>query len=140
MPVIVHIAASPTSATPFLENKVHDLKLALRESGIIVLEWLSDDVPVDVLYERDLGNVHASTLLVALVDEQSIGVGLEIAEAMRTEKPILCLHGRNVQAPLLLRSATAHNKRMRIAAYESIAEAAALVRTFIGSSRSMIPA
>lgn len=44
------------------------------------------------IYQRDIGWLNESDVVVAEVTTPSLGVGYEIAMAERDEKPILCLH------------------------------------------------
>lgn len=63
------------------------------EPDIEVLEFIGLDkgTATDV-YRHDFAQVQACDAMLAFCDEPSIGLGMEIREAIHCKKPILCLH------------------------------------------------
>jgi nucleoside 2-deoxyribosyltransferase len=87
-------------------NRVSIFKQRLREAGsALILEWVASDAGGTNVYERDLSLVRSAHMLVAILDEPSTGLGLEIGEAMREHKPILCMHRRDITPSKLLEAA-----------------------------------
>jgi hypothetical protein len=62
-----------------------------REMEVLEFIGLNRGTPKDV-FDNDLGHVRACDAMIAFVDEPSIGLGMEIMEAIHHEKPLLCLH------------------------------------------------
>lgn len=89
----VYVGCGLTHATDEFVASVLQFKEQLaKEAGCSVLEFLglTAGTAADV-YLQDLGNVEKSDVMIALVDEVSIGVGMEIQHAIAIKKPLLCL-------------------------------------------------
>ncbi len=103
---------------------------ALREHGEVLTEFVGDPsvsrmgesaLSAEAIYARDIALVDRSDVVVADVTVPSFGVGVEIAHAGHTGKPVLALHqpqeGRRLSAML------AGDPNVTVAAYQSLAEA-----------------
>src|SRR4051812_28919326 len=106
--LIVYVGCSVTNGSKDLESFIDEFKKGLRmATSALVLEWIgnSPDRTINDLYTSDFNNVRHSDAIIAIVDEPSIGLGMEIQEAIVLKRPILCLyrHGRVVSR--LLKSA-----------------------------------
>jgi hypothetical protein len=64
-----------------------------RDYNVEILDFLGLETGTpEEVYDHDLGNVRKCTAMIVFIDWGSIGLGMEIQEAIRLEKPILCLH------------------------------------------------
>lgn len=73
----------------------------LQEYGKVLTEHIADPMIIhkeeesqtdDEIYDQDINWLRESDLVIAEVTTPSIGVGYEIAYAVRMKKPILCLY------------------------------------------------
>jgi len=133
---IVYIAAAYTHGSPWLRDTVEEYRKALREqTNMLVLEWLST-LPTNAadLYVQGMGNVHLCGVMVVFIDEPSIGVGIEIREAMISSKPILCLHRPQSRVSRLLASVADIQKwKISIESYRTINEAVQRTVAFVNT-------
>jgi nucleoside 2-deoxyribosyltransferase len=86
-------------------------------------------VEPEEVYTRDVAWIDASDALVAEVTTPSHGAGYEIAYALHTGKPVLCVHRSGVSVSKMLTGNTHTNITIR--AYQSDAEAAQIVIDFL---------
>lgn len=57
------------------------------------------------VYEHDLQQVSNADAVIALIDEPSLGVGIELAHAVAHNKPLLALHHTEVSVTRMVRGA-----------------------------------
>jgi len=130
---VIYIASSVTHASESHRKFVRDLKQELRlQTQAVVLEWV-DKEPVEKLegfFERDMKNISMSTHVVALVDMPSIGLGMEIKEALLKKKPLLCLAKERAEISRLLLAAQL-TYAFKIEHYSALQEAVERVKRFI---------
>jgi 2'-deoxynucleoside 5'-phosphate N-hydrolase len=78
--------------------------------------------------ERDLDNVTAADVLVAYVGEPSLGVGAEVAIALRAGKPVLVVAEADRRVSrFLLGLAELHPSQAQVCRYRTVDEAAAWI-------------
>jgi len=133
-PTIVYVGSATTHASRSLIQYVSNFKQRLRENThALVLEWVETvDGTRPEMFERDLDNIRMCHVLIALIDEPSIGLGMEIAEAIRHRKAVLCLHKKGVMPSRLLQAAYRAGFA-EIRSYERPSEALEIAREFINS-------
>ncbi len=92
-------------------------------------EVMAEEATVDpkVVYERDIAWVDAATVMVAEVSTPSHGVGYEIAYALMTGKPVLCLARESVKVSKMITG----NPKLTFARYESVDEAVRETERFL---------
>ncbi len=95
---LVYVGCALTNAPQSFRDTVAAFKMALAadrdpEREFEILEFIGlEKGTAQQVYDHDLGNVEKCHVMIAFVDEPSIGLGMELATAIRLEKPILCLH------------------------------------------------
>ena len=113
--------------TAALASDGHEVPTAhLAESSVMSLEAVVEPRQV---YERDVAWIQAARALVAEVSVPSHGVGYEIAFALHSGKPVLCLfqEGRRLSKMI---SGNPH-PRLRVRAYRDGSEAVRFMRAFL---------
>lgn len=135
---VIYVAAPFTDASPRLTDFLADFKSRLRlGSSAIVLEWTGKEAgeALGAFYRRDMENVHMCSVMIAIVDEPSIGLGMEICEAIHLHKPVLCLH-RSASKLSRLVSAAVATGDVAIEQYRDVADAAHIASQFIEQHRA----
>lgn len=129
---IVYVAGALTNATQAYKRNVQHFKELLRErTNSIVLRWVGEDAEIDPeFFSRDLGNVNMCDVLIALVDQPSIGIGIELSHAISMRKLVLCLHHTNSPVSRMVRAAVAA-KHAELSAYVDLQDAADIAADFI---------
>lgn len=138
---IVYVAASVTHAPDSLEDFVANFKKELRTAtSAIVIDWVGKNSPVQVeqFYKRNLNNVRESDVMIALVDEPSIGLGMEIQEAIAMGKPLICLHHEDRTISRLLVHAS-DSLNIPIHKYRDLNQAVEIASNFIHERASRKP-
>ncbi|MDO8591902.1 MAG: hypothetical protein Q7R60_03215 [bacterium] len=100
----LYIGCALTEAPQDFKNAVEQLKKGLRAEGYEVFDFvgLIAGTPVDV-FNWDIGHcVKDCEALIAICDYPSIGLGYELAEAVRLKKPILALAHRDSRVTRLV--------------------------------------
>ena len=136
MKQVVYVAAGLTNASDEFSDFARTFKRNLRQStAALVIEWIGRESPIELddFFQRNLNNVRMCDSMIALVDEPSIGVGIEIREAMLLQKPLLCLHQENQVISRLLASA-GRASEMTIRSYKNIYDAVDIAAHFISTS------
>lgn len=136
---IVYVASGVTNAPDSFRDFVQDFKQKLRATtSALVLEWIERDSPavVDDFFRRDLNNVSLCDVMIALVDEPSIGLGMEIEKAIVEKKRILCLHNEKNKVLSRLLMSAQDSVGLPISSYDSLDEAVRIVSVFITQTRS----
>jgi nucleoside 2-deoxyribosyltransferase len=113
--------------TAALVSDGHEVPTAhLAESTVVALEAVVEPRQV---YERDVIWIQAARALVAEVSVPSHGVGYEIAFALHSGKPVLCLFqaGRKLSKMI---SGNPH-PQLQVRAYRDTTEAVRLMRDFL---------
>lgn len=103
----VYVGCGLTHAPEEFRNFVEDLKKAIAQDGVREVGdflGLVNGTPADV-YQHDLGHVATCDKMVAIVDEPSIGLGMEISNAIALEKPLLCLAHEGAAVTRMIRGA-----------------------------------
>src|SRR3989344_7627113 len=127
---IVYVSSSVTNASDKYRLFIQEFKKELRlKTPALVLEWQDKDAPItEGFFKRNLRNVEMCTVMIAFVDGPSIGVGLEIAEALTCKKPLLCLHKEDAVVSRLLLAAPSG---FPIKNYKTLDEAVDIASKFI---------
>jgi hypothetical protein len=129
---MVYVGCALTLAPQAFRDFVSDFKKRLASDyDVDVLEFvgLENGTPQEV-YDHDLGNVRKCGIIFAFVEEASIGLGMELSEAIRMEKPILCLHRTGTRITRMLMGA-AEKKLMGLIEYRDMDDALGLVSQYI---------
>ncbi|MEI8339078.1 MAG: nucleoside 2-deoxyribosyltransferase [bacterium] len=79
------------------------------------------DLTETEIYNRDVGMINSSDLVVAEVTTPSIGVGYEIAYAEAKEKKIICLY-RNVEGKKKISAMISGDKNLMVKEYQQVEE------------------
>lgn len=130
---IVYVAAGVTHAPETLEDFVIEFKKRLRlATPAIVIDWVGKDSPVQLsqFYQRNINNVRESDVMIAIVDEPSIGLGMEIHDAISLAKPLICLHREDKPVSRLLVHAS-EALHIPLHAYRDMNHAVELAANFI---------
>jgi|SRR6185312_12230706 len=139
---IVYVAGAVTHASEPFRDFVHSFKQNLRtSSSALVLEWIERDSPaiVEDFFRRDLNNVSLCDVMIALVDEPSIGLGMELEKAIIEKKRLLCLMKRGQAVSRLLMSAH-ESLEMPLRTYNSLQEAVDIACDFISEEKEIASA
>jgi|GEM_PF-5393417 len=130
---IVYVGAATTNASVAFKSRVGLLKQKLRDAGnAIILEWDASSQPhlEQPLYERDIANIRGAHIFIAVLGEPSLGLGMEIAEAMRERKAVLALYPRGDSPSRLLQSA-AQSGYVELRPYGNLDDALSIACEFI---------
>ena len=98
----------------------------LAGSDVIALEAVASPGAV---YERDMVWISACDALVAEVSTPSHGVGYEIAYALSTAKPVLCIYQAGQPVSKML-TGNSH-LRIQVNSYQNMSDAISIVRSFL---------
>ncbi len=93
----LYVGCSLARADEEFRQNVENLKDQIRKNGYEVFDFvgLVKGTPRDV-YEWDMGHcVKDCDVFLAICDEPSIGLGMEIGEAIRLGKPVLGVANKN---------------------------------------------
>ncbi len=110
----------------------------LQERGPVLTEHIGDpelgqsgdDGPSDAaIYDRDMAWLDTADLVVAEVSIPSLGVGYEIGRAELLGKPVICLFRPGPER--WLSAMISGNPRLKVARYNTVAEALVLAGEFI---------
>ena len=132
---IVYVSSSVTHADAEYRAFIKNFKEELRQvAPALVIEWLDKDAPVlpDDFFKRNINNVLSCDAMIAITNEPSIGVGMEIQEAINNDKPLLCLHESGRTLSRLLKSAKLAGK-IKLEMYHDMDHAVVLATDFIAS-------
>jgi nucleoside 2-deoxyribosyltransferase len=108
----------------------------LKNYGEVLTEHIGDsemtsdgeDLPDDFIYERDMGWLRSSDVIVAEVSTPSLGVGYEIASALNLNKKIICLYREG--APKRVSSMLTGNKNLLVKNYKTTQDLPEILREF----------
>lgn len=132
----VYVGCALTTAPQSFRDTVAAFKIALaavrdskREFEILEFVGLENGTAQEV-YDHDLGNVEQCHVMIAFVEEPSIGLGIELATAIRLEKPILCLHRPESRVTRMLFGAR-DKHLLAIMPYDGIDDAVSIAWGFI---------
>ena len=103
-PIQIYVGCALTNAPQTFRDFVAMFKRTLSEHlDVHVLEFLglTGGTSTDV-YHMDIGNVDKCDVFIAIVDEPSLGLGMEIMRAIMQGKQILCLHHKDTTITRLL--------------------------------------
>jgi len=90
-----------------------------------------DGLTDEQIFNRDIGWVKESDVIVAEVTTPSLGVGLELGKADEWGKPVLCLYRK--QDGKRLSAMVAGDKKLTVRVYSSPQEAKRIIDLFFGS-------
>ncbi len=93
-----------------------------------VLHWEKKNPP-SLVYERDIGWVRESEVMIAEVSTPSMGVGYEIATALHLGKPVLCLYRQDSTVSKMILGNTEPN--IGVKAYNTPEELLSLIDGFL---------
>jgi len=132
---IIYVSSSVTNAPKPYRDFIKKFKQELRTAtASLVIEWLDQDAPMlpHDFFRKNLNNVLNSDAMIAIANEPSIGVGMEIQEAIRNQKPLLCLYeqGRTISRLLM---AAKEAGEVRLETYQDMNHAIELASDFINS-------
>ena len=138
---IVYVGAALTNASSTLRQAIPAFKQLLRDrTDSIVLRWVGTDIAIgEGFYQRDLGNVQMCDVMIAIVDEPSIGLGMELGQAISEGKPTLCLYNETSKISRMVEAA-AKDGLVKLAAYKNIYDAADIAADFIKKGVSAVNA
>jgi nucleoside 2-deoxyribosyltransferase len=133
---IIYVASATTSATEEYRAFIQAFKQELRgKTDALILEWLDKaEPPLEEFFKRDLKNVNMCHVMIAFVDRPSVGVGLEIAEALKQGKPLLCLAEEGAKVSRLLMAAS-ENYVFPVETYKDLSGAATVATKFIAERK-----
>jgi len=130
---IIYVGAALTNASGGMREFVPAFKQQLRNrtTDSIVLRWVGMDTEVtEGFYARDLGNVDMCDVMIAIVDEPSIGLGMELARAISENKPILCLAREGNKVSRMVQAAAIEGL-LELSTYRDLNDAAETAAGFI---------
>jgi nucleoside 2-deoxyribosyltransferase len=131
--VKLYIGCSLAHASTQLKQFVPEFKKRLRIEGHEVLEFVGEISGTEAeVYQRDLAQVRASDALIAFVDEPSIGLGMELSEAILLKKPILCLQTEGRYLSRMVRGARDLGL-LKLEVFKTSDDAIAMARRFLQS-------
>lgn len=119
-------------------GRYNELIKILQSHGRVITEHVGDDNQIsrdDVnltdreIHDRDMDWLRNADIMVAEVSVPSLGVGYEIANAIRFGKPLLCLYYKNAEH--LLSAMISGCDELEVAMYDSIGQAGEIVEEFI---------
>lgn len=125
----LYVGCSLTQAPESFKASVEQFKTGLRENGYEVFDFvgLVNGSEEDV-YNWDIGHcVQDCDALVAVCDEPSIGLGWEMAVAVKLGKPVLALAHHEAKVTRLVLGAAAVEGNLDFVRYEDLQEALPLV-------------
>jgi nucleoside 2-deoxyribosyltransferase len=125
----LYVGCSLTQASEPFKESVERFKAALRENGYEVFDFvgLVNGTEEDV-YNWDIGHcVKDCDALIAICDEPSIGLGWEMATAVRLGKPVLALAHQTAKVTRLVLGAAVAESNLEFVRYEDLNEAVSLV-------------
>lgn len=128
----VYVGCGLTSAPEDFKRFVASFKQALRtELGLEVFEFLGtlEGTPTDV-YVTDLRNVEDCDAFIAIVDEPSTGLGMELQHAIERGKHTLCLASEGLTITRMVRGADELGK-VKLVRYSDQDSALAATRAFL---------
>ncbi len=130
----LYIGCGLTQAPQSFRDFVEEFKRHLKAEGHEILEFIGlvNGTPVDV-WNHDINNVRTCDALIAIVDEPSIGLGIELNEAIRLGKPILCLHKMGQRITRMLMGAR-DLCLLKLEAYVDVGDAASAVSFFLANA------
>lgn len=116
-----------------LNEEGHTVPTAhLASPEVLSLEAVVD--PVEV-FERDIAWIDNAQAVIAEVSTPSHGVGYEIAYALNLGKPVLCCYLQDKPVSKMITGNT--HPQLRVQAYQTPEEAAAIVKGFLKEFTSM---
>ena len=98
----------------------------IAETGVEEVD--AREEPWDI-YNRDVTWIQESDLLVAEVSTPSHGVGYEIGYALDLEKPVLCLHRKEIVVTKMI-TGNPH-PLLTVMGYENISKAEEILQTYL---------
>jgi hypothetical protein len=128
----IYVGCALTQASGSFRQFVADFKFLLAASAEVeVLEFLGLEkgTPAEV-YDYDLGNVRKCVAMISFVDLPSIGLGMEIQEAIWLKKPILCLHHKGQSVTRMLIGAQ-DKHLLQLMEYQVIEDAVKYARSWL---------
>lgn len=137
---IIYVGVSVTNCTPEYRQFVVRAKEGLRMArNVLVLEWVGKDIHVNIgdFFATDMNNVRRCDVMIAFVDEPSIGLGMEIHAAIDSGKPLLCLYREgNAISRLLLGAGESIGLAVR--PYRDLADAISIATEFVEETRAKL--
>ena len=124
-----------------LAGRYSELIEMLRTYGHVHSEHVGDDMAIEQdkklsdrqIHERDLEWIGQSDKVVAEVSVPSLGVGYEIAYAIRLGKPVLCLYDENSE--YRLSAMISGSDDIKVRRYNSLGEARSILDKFMEGIR-----
>lgn len=125
----LYVACSLTQASEPFKKSVEQFKANLREKNYEVFDFvgLINGTPKDV-YNWDIGHcVQGCDALIAVCDEPSIGLGWEMAIAVKLGKPVLALAHHDAKVTRLVLGAEAVESNFNLVRYDNLQEVLPIV-------------
>jgi hypothetical protein len=131
---IIYVSSSVSNASREYRDFIRRFKQELRDrTAALVIEWVEQDAALpDDFFKKNINNVHNCDAMIAITNEPSIGVGMEIQEAINNDKPLLCLHENGLTVSRLLASAKQAGK-INFELYDTMDHAVDMATSFIES-------
>ncbi len=118
-----------------------ELITLMREMGHVYTEHVGDEKALDIddktlsdkeIHDRDMDWIRKSDVMVAEVSVPSLGVGYEIANAIKLGIPVLCLYDKN--AKNRISAMISGSKDLSVVSYESLKEVIPAIKSFISEA------
>jgi len=135
----VYVGCSLTKAPESFRQFVVDFKRQLAAGGSVeVLEFvgLVNGTASEVYQVNLINNVKGCDALIAIVDEPSIGLGMEIQYATDLHKPILCLCAKGTKVTRMVHGAHELG-HVTLKEYGSPEEALAIASDFLSAMKTV---
>jgi len=121
-----------------LADRYHELIKLLQSHGKVYTEHVGDDNKISredgnltdrEIHDRDMDWIRNADLMVAEVSVPSLGVGYEIANALRLGKPLLCLYSQT--AKHRLSAMISGSEALTLEKYDTTEQAGKILEDFI---------
>ncbi|NBD74334.1 hypothetical protein GVX82_04835 [Patescibacteria group bacterium] len=88
----IYVGCALRNAPNAFKDEVEEMKDALEAGGHELLRFVGeDDTPSRDVFEHDIACVQACDVMLAVVTEPSLGLGMELMEALHLSKRIIVL-------------------------------------------------
>jgi len=120
----LYVGCSLTHAPEDFKTEVEGFKELLRKQGNEVFDFVGlENGTAEDVYRWDIGHcVRDCDVFIAICDHPALGLGWEIAEATRLNKPVLALAHEHAAVTRLILGAAVAEKNIRFERYTSLAD------------------
>jgi hypothetical protein len=137
----LYVGCSLTGASEEFKKGVEGFKTALRAEGYEVFDFVGLVAgTAKGVYDWDIGHcVRDCDALIGICDLPSIGLGYELCEAVRLEKPVLALALTGSTVTRLVLGAAEAESNFRFERYQNFGQALEIVNSWLGKKQSLKP-